>query len=138
MRACRPGSRRSSRSSPRRCPIRPTGPRSSSSRRRPRRQLQATIADQAKRLFARLGCRDYARFDFRVAADGEPKLMEVNPNPAWAYDGKLAFMAGFAGIDYPGMLEMIVDAALRRDRPGLSARAVSRAAPQPVPAAPCR
>jgi D-alanine-D-alanine ligase len=77
-------------------------------------QVQAAIADQARRLFARLGCRDYARFDFRVAADGEPKLMEVNPNPAWAYDGKLAFMAGFAGIDYPGMLEMIVDAALRR------------------------
>ena len=76
--------------------------------------LQAAIAAQARRLFARLGCRDYARFDFRVAADGEPKLMEVNPNPAWAYDGKLAFMAGFAGIDYPGMLEMIVDAALRR------------------------
>ena len=77
-------------------------------------ELQTTIADQARRLFARLGCRDYARFDFRVAADGQPKLMEVNPNPAWAYDGKLAFMAGFAGIDYPSMLEMIVDAALRR------------------------
>ena len=74
----------------------------------------AAMAGHARRLFARLGCRDYARFDFRVAADGEPKLMEVNPNPAWAYDGKLAFMAGFAGIDYPGMLEMIVDAALRR------------------------
>jgi D-alanine-D-alanine ligase len=77
-------------------------------------QVQTAMADQARRLFARLGCRDYARFDFRVAADGEPKLMEVNPNPAWAYDGKLAFMAGFAGIDYPSMLEMIVDAALRR------------------------
>jgi D-alanine-D-alanine ligase len=77
-------------------------------------QLQTAIADHARRLFARLGCRDYARFDFRVGADGEPKLMEVNPNPAWAYDGKLAFMAGFAGIDYPSMLERIVDAALIR------------------------
>jgi D-alanine-D-alanine ligase len=77
-------------------------------------QLQESIAAHAKRLFARLGCRDYARFDFRIGADGLPKLMEVNPNPAWAYDGKLAFMAGFAGIDYPGMLELIVDAALRR------------------------
>jgi D-alanine-D-alanine ligase len=76
--------------------------------------LQAALADRARRLFARLGCRDYARFDFRVGADGEPKLMEVNPNPAWAYDGKLAFMAGFAGIDYPSMLERIVDAALSR------------------------
>jgi D-alanine-D-alanine ligase len=74
----------------------------------------ARMADHAKRLFARLGCRDYGRFDFRSAADGEPRLLEVNPNPAWANDGKLAFMAGFAGIAYPDMLKMILDAALRR------------------------
>jgi D-alanine-D-alanine ligase len=74
----------------------------------------ATLADYARRLFGRLGCRDYARFDFRCAADGEPKLLEVNPNPAWANDGKLAFMAGFAGIAYPDMLRMILDAALCR------------------------
>ena len=49
-----------------------------------------------------------------MTADGRPKLLEVNPNPAWANDGKLAFMAGFAGISYPRMLEMIVDAALVR------------------------
>ncbi|MDA0662034.1 MAG: D-alanine--D-alanine ligase [Proteobacteria bacterium] len=65
-------------------------------------------------LFARLGLQDYGRFDFRCAADGRPKLMEVNPNPAWANDGKLAFMASFAGIAYPRMLEMIVDAAIAR------------------------
>ncbi len=76
--------------------------------------LLAAIADHAKRLFARLSCRDYARFDFRCAADGEPRLMEVNPNPAWANDGKLAFMAGFASIAYPDMLKMILDAALKR------------------------
>jgi D-alanine-D-alanine ligase len=74
----------------------------------------AAMAEHARRLFARLGCRDYARFDFRCAADGEPKLMEVNPNPAWANDGKLAFMAGFADIAYPDLLKMILDAALRR------------------------
>jgi D-alanine-D-alanine ligase len=74
----------------------------------------AIMAGHAKRLFARLGCRDYARFDFRCAASGEPKLMEVNPNPAWANDGKLAIMAGFADIAYPDMLRMILDAALRR------------------------
>ena len=33
-------------------------------------------------LFRRLGLRDYGRFDFRIAAYGEPKLMEINPNPA--------------------------------------------------------
>ena len=68
----------------------------------------------AEMLFRRLGLRDYGRFDFRVGADGEPKLMEVNPNPAWANDGKLALMAGFAGIAYPDMLKMVVEAALTR------------------------
>jgi D-alanine-D-alanine ligase len=91
--------------------------------------ILAAMAEHAKRLFARLGCRDYARFDFRCAADGEPRLMEVNPNPAWANDGKLAFMAGFAGITYPGMLKMILDAAQRRlDLVGVSRGARTAAA----------
>ncbi len=72
------------------------------------------MAAAARRLFRRLSLRDYGRFDFRRGADGTVKLMEVNPNPAWANDGKLAFMAGFAGIAYPDMLRMIQDAALAR------------------------
>jgi D-alanine-D-alanine ligase len=66
------------------------------------------------RVATRLGCRDYGRFDFRRAADGEPRLLEVNPNPAWANDGKLALKAGFAGITCPEMLKAILNAALRR------------------------
>lgn len=77
-------------------------------------QILDTIVGHAKRLFARLGCRDYARFDLRIAADGRPRLMEVNPNPAWANDGKLAFMASFGGIAYDQMLAMILQAALQR------------------------
>ena len=42
------------------------------------------------------------------------RRLEVNPDPAWANDGKLAFMAGFAGIAYPDMLKLILDAALTR------------------------
>jgi D-alanine-D-alanine ligase len=76
--------------------------------------MLARMVGHARRLSARLGCRDYGRFDFRCAADGKPRLLEVNPNPAWANDGKLAFMAGFAGIAYPDMLKMILNAALRR------------------------
>jgi D-alanine-D-alanine ligase len=68
----------------------------------------------ARLLFGRFGLQDYGRFDFRCGADGRPKLMEINPNPAWAIDGKLAFMSGFADIPYPRMLEMIVDAAIAR------------------------
>ncbi len=68
----------------------------------------------AKLLFRRFGLQDYGRFDFRCAVDGRPKLMECNPNPAWANDGKLAFMAGFAKIPYAKMLEMVIDAAIKR------------------------
>jgi D-alanine-D-alanine ligase len=76
--------------------------------------VRARIEGWAKLLFRRFGLQDYGRFDFRCAADGRPKLMECNPNPAWANDGKLAFMAGFAGVPYPEMLEMVVDAAIAR------------------------
>ena len=78
------------------------------------RDLEEKLTDWSRTLFARLGLRDYARFDFRVGADGEPKLMEVNPNPAWANDGKLAFMAGFADVAYRDMLRLIVEAASAR------------------------
>jgi len=72
------------------------------------------MTTNATKLFRRLQLRDYGRFDFRLDADGVVKLMEVNPNPAWANDGKLAFMAGFAGIAYRDMLRMIVETAIAR------------------------
>lgn len=65
-------------------------------------------------LFKRLECRDYCRFDWRLDANGTPHLLEVNPNPGWCWDGHLAKMAAFAGISYPGMLRLILEAALRR------------------------
>jgi len=85
---------------------------------------ESRLAASAQLLFARLGLRDYARFDFRVGADGVTKLMEVNPNPAWANDGKLAFMAGFAGVSYSDMLRRILEAAVVR-----LARAAARGGP---------
>ncbi|HDQ15224.1 MAG TPA: D-alanine--D-alanine ligase, partial [Sediminispirochaeta sp.] len=74
------------------------------------RQLQ----DYSLLLFERLGCRDYARFDFRTDIDGVIKLLEVNPNPGWCWDGKLNYMAGFAGLRYPELLEMIISTAQER------------------------
>jgi D-alanine-D-alanine ligase len=76
--------------------------------------LEKQMNDWVRFLFRRFGLRDYARFDFRVGSDNTPKLMEVNPNPAWAYDGKLAFMAGFAGMKYGEMLHKILRAAIIR------------------------
>ena len=77
---------------------------------------QQNLADQCRRLFARLSLRDYGRFDFHTAADGTVRLMEVNPNPAWGYDAKLAVMAGLRGWSYADLLEALVATAWGRVR----------------------
>jgi len=77
-------------------------------------QKQQQMIDSSSRLFERLGCRDYARFDFRADAKGEIKLLEVNPNPGWCWDGKMNIMAGFQGIRYSEFLGQILQAAVER------------------------
>jgi len=76
--------------------------------------LQVQLVVWSARLFQRLGCRDYARFDFREDAEGRPRLLEVNPNPAWCWDGKMNLMAGFEGASYRSFLEWILAAFERR------------------------
>src|SRR6185295_16169171 len=76
--------------------------------------LQQQLVEHSARLFERLGCRDYARFDFRADAKGEIKLLEVNPNPGWCWDGKVNLMAGFAGMRYSDLLGQILAAAVER------------------------
>jgi D-alanine-D-alanine ligase len=77
-------------------------------------QKQQQLIDHSARLFERLGCRDYARFDFRADAKGEIKLLEVNPNPGWCWDGKMNIMAGFQGMRYSELLGQILLAAVER------------------------
>ncbi len=91
---------------------------------------QAMLVDNSIRLFERLRCRDYARFDFRRGADGGIRLLEVNPNPGWCWDGKMNLMAGFQGMRYPELLEKILVAAC--DRYGLLRPRRERAAPVPT------
>ncbi len=44
-------------------------------------ELARELEVQACRAFRLLGCRQYARVDFRVTSDGQPYILEVNPNP---------------------------------------------------------
>jgi D-alanine-D-alanine ligase len=82
--------------------------------------VQGQLIEHSARLFERLGCRDYARFDFRADARGEIKLLEVNPNPGWCWDGKVNIMAGFQGIRYTELLSQILAAA--EERAGIVAK----------------
>ncbi|HWR84120.1 MAG TPA: methyltransferase domain-containing protein [Candidatus Deferrimicrobium sp.] len=86
------------------------------------RSIPAVLPDDAEKLivascvklFERLECHDYCRFDWRLDANGAPKLLEVNPNPGWCWDGHLAKMAHLTGISYPDMLKRILRAAEKR------------------------
>ncbi len=75
---------------------------------------QRSLRNRCTALWDRLQLRDYARFDFRADAGGVLKLMEVNPNPAWCWDGKLAHMAAQDGLSHADLLERIIVAAERR------------------------
>jgi D-alanine-D-alanine ligase len=72
------------------------------------------LEECSKVMFERVECRDYARFDWRLDANGNPKLLEVNPNPGYCWDGHLAKMCKYAGYTYTDMLRLILDAAEKR------------------------
>jgi D-alanine-D-alanine ligase len=80
------------------------------------------------RLFQRVGCQDYARFDWRLDANNTPRLLEVNPNPGWCWDGHLARMAEIAGLSYAEMLRDILNACDERVRAAVRRSTALRAA----------
>lgn len=76
--------------------------------------MEKFVVECCLKLFERLECRDYCRFDWWLDSKGNPKLLEVNPNPGWCWDGHLAKMAKFADISYSEMLAAILRAAEER------------------------
>lgn len=78
--------------------------------------VEQYLHDCFLKLFARVGCRDYARFDWRLDANGTPRLLEINPNPGWCWDGHLAKMANLENCSYANMLERIIIVALHRSQ----------------------
>jgi D-alanine-D-alanine ligase len=76
--------------------------------------VEKQVIESCVKLFTRLECRDYCRFDFRLDTMGVPRLLEVNPNPGWCWDGHLAKMAAISNISYSRLLEMILQSAEQR------------------------
>jgi D-alanine-D-alanine ligase len=77
-------------------------------------EVERKLVEWSLKLFERLDCRDYARFDWRLDPQGNPKLLEVNPNPGWCWDGHLAKMSAVANMSYTEMLGAILKTAEAR------------------------
>jgi D-alanine-D-alanine ligase len=79
-----------------------------------RTELSNAIEADALAVFTGLGCRDLARADFRIR-DGIPYFLEINPLPGLNPEsGDLVFLAYRMGLTYPQLIEMILDAAMKR------------------------
>ncbi len=77
-------------------------------------EVERFLGASCLKLFERLECRDYARFDWRLDDNGTPRLLEVNPNPGWCWDGHLAKMAKLQDMSYSNMLDSILEACKSR------------------------
>ena len=77
-------------------------------------ELHDRIATLSKKAFELVGCRDYARVDFRLDEEGEPFILEVNPNPCISPLAGLAAGLESARIPYAAFILGLVQQALRR------------------------
>jgi D-alanine-D-alanine ligase len=78
------------------------------------KELVAKSQELAAKAFSVLGCYDCARVDMRLDDDGNLYLLEVNSLPSLGPRGSYVFAAAAAGIDYPALVNRLVDVASAR------------------------
>lgn len=76
--------------------------------------LEAELVALARRAFAALECRDFARADFRLDREGRPWFLEMNPLPTFAPDGSFGIIAELLGRPLDDLLAEVLAEALGR------------------------
>jgi D-alanine-D-alanine ligase len=72
------------------------------------------IQETAVAAYQALKLRDYGRIDIRLATDGTPHVLEVNPNCWLSRKAEFAMAAKKAGRSYEALIAEIVDLAMAR------------------------
>ena len=64
--------------------------------------------------FNALGCRDFARLDFRISRAGVPYFLEINPLPGLGTHSDLVIMAKMLGWSHKQLISAVLNAAIER------------------------
>jgi D-alanine-D-alanine ligase len=75
--------------------------------------MEDRIREVCKRVYRNLMLSGCARIDLRMTEAGQAYVVEANPNPQLAHDEDFAQSARKAGIDYPELLQRILNLGLR-------------------------
>jgi D-alanine-D-alanine ligase len=79
------------------------------------RRILKKIEDVSLKIFQVLGCRDFARIDFKIDSNGEPNFLEINPLPGLnPRSGDFPIMAAKMGWTYQELILTIIKTALER------------------------
>lgn len=71
--------------------------------------VERQIVHLTKLAYRALGLSGYARADWRLAPDGKVHLLEINANPDLCKEEDFALSAKAAGIEYPALLQRILN-----------------------------
>ena len=82
--------------------------------------VAAEVRRAAETAFAACGCRDYARIDFILAAEGPLYLLEINTLPGMKETSLLPMSARQVGLDFNALCRELVAPALERRRAAAS------------------
>lgn len=81
-------------------------------------EMAGRLAALARKTFRALGCRDWARIDIRLDAEGNPNVLEVNPLPGILPDPDqhscFPEAARAVGMTYEQMIRRVLETACRR------------------------
>lgn len=78
-------------------------------------KTQREMEKIALKVYKILGCRDFARMDFRVSESGEIYFIEINPLPGLAPEySDYPMLADFCGVNYDKLLMEILKTAMKR------------------------
>jgi D-alanine-D-alanine ligase len=84
--------------------------------------LEAKLRSAAENAFAACGCRDFARVDFMISAEGDPFLLEINTLPGMKETSLLPMCARCAGLDFTALVREMVSPAVERFRQSAGSR----------------